>query len=249
MGKKLSFLLIFSLTAAFSLCSSALEGLYKIPSPPLESQNILSGEKSKIWWTIEILLNTEGKYKVTEAEKFFEGVYSFSVQWTGCMEEDEEDFILYHEEWSLLDWNIKETASNLNGETTVLSASDFSTNPEFLLNYILKREDLLVFDFAVKGFMVPQHDSSSKFPLILPATSEYSDRILDKDYSPFIVKGTNRVVLDKDKIFKKSVKNSYAWRWKRHTSSEGGNLRAFLTHSHDAGVKIRIVRRSEPAAE
>lgn len=65
---------------------------------------ILFPQVEPSWWEIEIHLETIGDYPVKEGKKAYDGHYSFTLLWTGCMERDMDDYLIYHEASKLLQW-------------------------------------------------------------------------------------------------------------------------------------------------
>jgi len=111
------------------------------------------------WWEIIIQLTSKGIYSLKGAKTSYLGKYGYTIQWSGCMEQDGRDFILYHENSELLRWEPEEKKRQ-SGIPEIKIAKDFSEKPSFAFNYILTRKDHIHFDFLIRGFHVPSKTKS-----------------------------------------------------------------------------------------
>ena len=113
------------------------------------------------WWEIFIELTSKGTYTLEEANASYYGNYAYAIQWSGCMEQDGEDFILYHEDSDLVRWTTAEK-KKLPGIKETKIKKKFSEKPGFAFNYILTKKNNIHFDFLVSGFRVPQGGARKK---------------------------------------------------------------------------------------
>jgi len=202
------------------------------------------GEDSTIWWEVRLLLITKGTYTVNEGQSSFPGSYSFAFLWTGCMERDNGDFLLYRENVSLLEWKAQETAF-LPDNTLVLSPNEFPEKPSFNLNYILKKEKTLIIDFNVEGFHVPQYKSEHKFYLHLPISKEHSLQFSNIDYESFISFGSNHISLKEKEIYSKSIKKKFSWKWRYQNWPIAQKKHVYFTNKHEVEVEIYLTPHSK----
>jgi len=193
------------------------------------------------WWEIIILLTSKGQYTFEEARTSYSGEYTYTIQWSGCMEQDGEDFILYHENSELLRWEPREERIQ-SGVSEITVTEEFSEKPRLTFNYILIKEDNLHFDFLVHGFRVPQLNPKHQYYLHLPASRENSNHPTDIDYGLHVYEGSNQVYFSKEDILAESTKKNFFWSWKRHSSSRTLKTSAYLTHSYHVDVEISILR-------
>jgi len=194
------------------------------------------------WWEIIIQLTSKGIYSLKGAKTSYLGKYGYTIQWSGCMEQDGRDFILYHENSELLRWEPEEKKRQ-SGIPEIKIAKDFSEKPSFAFNYILTRKDHIHFDFLIRGFHVPQQDQITRYYLHLPASKENSHHPTDIAYDLHIYKGSNQVYFSKDDLLDESIKKDFHWSWKRHSSEGDAEQSPYLSHSYDVDVEITILRR------
>jgi len=201
-----------------------------------------SDKDGPAWWEVKLVLESKGNYSVREGLYSFPGNYSFTIVWTGFMEKDNGDFILYHEDYKLLHWEAQESSSNPDIISTLFTA-DFSDKPSLKMNYVLKREGCLYFDFSIKGFNIPQNESKHKFYLNLPVSEENSERFSEINYDLYVFKGSNCVFLEEQKIYSKSTKKNFSWRWKHQGWQMESEKPVFLSHIHEVNVEIFVIPR------
>ncbi|MGD2294647.1 MAG: hypothetical protein PVF22_02290 [Candidatus Aminicenantes bacterium] len=182
----------------------------------------------------------KGYYEAKEGEKDYTGQFTYASQWTGCLEKDESDFLIYYENEKLLEWKAQEKAKGLNGSRT-LPTEEFSEKPGFEFSYILRKEDQFHFDFFVTGFNVPQSASKFKHRLILPATAENTERMFDNFYSHHISKGSNRIQIPQQSFFDKRSSFSFSWTWEEKRWTKKEDKVVFFSHSHDVDVELTII--------
>lgn len=197
--------------------------------------------QEECWWEIIIQLTSKGEYTLYEGRTFYSGKYAYTIHWSGCMEQDGQDFILYHEDSELLQWEPWEKKKQ-SGISEIKIVKKFSEKPSFALNYILTKQENIYFDFLVHGFHIPQQEPDRQYYLHLPASKENSYHPTDIKYDFHVYKGSNQVCFLKADIFDGSINKDFHWSWKRHSSSESAENSSHLSHSHDVDVEISIMR-------
>jgi len=201
-------------------------------------------EERECWWEIKILLESKGKYKYEETQTSFAGKYAYTILWTGCIERDQNDFILYHENSDLIHWEPLEKILSSDSNKS-LETKKFTKEPNFEMHYILRRGKNLHFDFLVRGFDIPQHCSTKKTYLHLPASKGNSDNPTDLDYDQYISKGSNSIAIGGDILDQGSEKIEFRWSWQREKwfgSHEGAR---YIIHYHDVDVEVSVIRHAE----
>lgn len=197
-----------------------------------------------LWWKIKIVLRTEGSYQVKAEESSCSGQYTFTNLWTGLMERDDEDYILYHESSELIEFTAEEVGKRADS-VCVISARDFKEKPSFRLNYILSKNEHLHFDFLTYGFSVPQNESEWKFYLNLPASKENTEWFSAVNYDVYVTRGSNAVFLKRSQISRGEVKENFAWEWEYRKWHPFQNRALFFVHQHQVKVEITITPRFE----
>lgn len=228
MAKRLLILLLISLFTVSHLLPHAY-GLLFLPSD----------QALPLWWEIKILLISNGNYKVDERNSSYSAHYSFTLLWTGCMEKDNGDYLLYYENSELISFKAEEKGI-FPESTKIIYTEDFHDKPFFKLNYILRKGENLHFDFFVKSFLIPQNESEHKFQLSLPASRENSRHSSEIDYNLFVSKGSNLIFLEEKEIYLDTVEKKFAWKWKYEKPHIPQSVPDFFSNSHDVKVKISI---------
>jgi hypothetical protein len=194
------------------------------------------------WWEISLRLTSKGTYTLDEAKTSYSGKYAYTIQWSGCMEQDGQDFILYYEDSQLLRWEPQEKKRQ-SGIPEIKMTKKFSERPRFAFNYILTKKENIHFDFLVRGFQVPQQGQNHRYYLHLPASKENSYHPTDIAYNLHIYTGSNQVYFSKNELLDESIKKDFHWSWKRHSSTGEEENSSYLSHSYDVDVEISILRR------
>jgi hypothetical protein len=197
-------------------------------------------EPAPLWWEIRLDLKTRGEYKLEEKNSRYSGDYTFAIRWTGCMERDDNDYLLYHFEQRLCLWEAQEAASPPQTRG-VLTASDFKEKPSLNLKYILRRDDDLLLNFLVDGIVVPQSNPEGGFPLLFPSSQENGQHDLQVDYNTCVVSGSNSVSLREAEIYAGPVSKNFAWTWKHEQRQVKKQRAVFTSQSHRAEVWLSII--------
>jgi len=192
------------------------------------------------WWEISIHLKASGLYTIKEGKEPIQGKYFFLILWTGCMEEDMEDYIIYHETSKLLEWKAQEKVDS-SGKIEVLSEQNFLAKPHFDFHYILRKGKELHFDFQVESFYVPHHDKEYELYLYLPASEENKMYPSEFSYNDYIINGSNRIFVVEKEIYAHQVEKTYQWSWKYQKWLKTQARTVFFSNEHQVKVKLSII--------
>ncbi len=198
-----------------------------------------SGRGGPAWWDVRIRLETRGRYDLIREEKSVSGEYAYEVLWSGSMEGDDPDYILYHAALETLRWEMKERSVN-DGAEGALSEKDFPVRPVFRMNYVLGEGGRLRFFFCVEGFPVPRNDAPERFALILPCSQKESAASPSSGYDDAVSEGSNDVSLDEKELRKGPAKHVFRWAWKRYQPSSAPPPAGPLLNAHEAKVTLTI---------
>ena len=194
------------------------------------------------WWEISLNLRTDGEYKLDEGGPAFAGHYSFTIRWTGWLEKDDHDYLLYRLDSRLCDWEAQEI-SFLSESPGVLTTNDFRERPAFTLKYIIRDGDDLRLDFIVDRMAVPQADPEDAFPLLLPSSETNGQQESAVDYNACVIKGSNRVEVPESAIYAGPVAKTYTWTWKHQQWLPKEQRTVFTSQSHKVEVVLTIIPR------
>jgi hypothetical protein len=201
-----------------------------------------SNQALPLWWEIKILLISNGNYKVEERNSSYSAHYAFTLLWTGCMEKDNGDYLLYYENSELISFKAEE--KGIYPESVkIINTDDFHDKPALKLNYILRKGENLHFDFFVKSFLIPKNKSKNKYQLSLPASRENSRHSSEIDYNLYVYKGSNLIFLEEKDIYLDNVEKKFVWKWKYQKPNIPQSRPEFFSNSHDVKVEISIVPR------
>ncbi len=192
-----------------------------------------------LWWEIKILLVSDGSYTIKEQSSAYSGRYCFTILWTGCMERNDDDFLLYYENSELVSFEAEEKGSYPDS-TRILGTEDFKDKPSFHLNYILRKDEGLYFDFIVHGFQAPLNESKYKFYLNLPESEENPLELSEIDYGSFVSKGSNLIFLEEKKIHSETVEKKSSWEWNYQKWRLVEKVPVFFSNSHQVTIDISI---------
>jgi hypothetical protein len=208
-----------------------------LPSAPL-----VGPAPSPQWWDICINLKTDGDYRWEEAGPAVVGHYSFAIRWTGWLEKDDHDYLLYRLDSRLSDWEVQESSSPAEFPK-VLSTKDFRERPVFILKYIIREGEDLRLDFITEPMAVPQSRPEDAFPLLLPSSAQNGQREWEVDYNTCVIKGSNRVELPESEIYAGPVEKTFTWAWKHQKWLPLERRTVFASQSHKAVVTVSIIPR------
>ncbi len=220
-----------------SVAVLGLAALVFLPAP-VPSRGV-PGWDGPAWWDVRIRLETRGRYAVTRDTTDFSGEYAYEALWSGSMEGDGPDYILYHASLETLRWEMKER-SGRDGAGGFLSEKDFPIHPVFRMNYVLGKAGRLCFFFTVEGFPVPRNDSPEKFALILPCSRKEFPASSAAGYDGAVSEGSNDVSLDERELRNGPVEQVFQWEWKRYTPSSAPSPAGPLYHTHTVMVTLTV---------
>ena len=200
----------------------------------------VSAQLTPLWWEISIVLKTDGEYALEGKESDCKGNFSFLIYWKGCLEKDDDDYLLYHVDSRLSDWKAQETVSSPQNATT-RTTRDIKKKPSFSLKYILRRETNLFLNFLVKGIVVPQSGGEESFFIFFPSSQENGQRRAQVDYNAYVVEGSNGVSLKEAEIYAGPVTKDYSWTWKLQQREFRQRVPVLASQSHRARVSLCIV--------
>jgi len=190
-------------------------------------------------WKIEIRLITEGSYSVREGSRSFSGDFLYEAAWSGGMERDDDDFLLYHIQNKIVRWKLEEDAeAGEGGEPS--SLKELPEKPVFRMNYILTEGPRLRFDFAIEGLAVPRAASVNKFELAFPRTKSGSPDSAAAGYDGAVIQGSNDVCLRVVDTGLPRVERSFRWRWKNRQASPRSSLEASFAGSSETRVQVTM---------
>jgi hypothetical protein len=193
-----------------------------------------------LWWEIVLDLRTQGEYRLEESGRRFLGNYTFAIRWLGCMERDDDDYVLYPLDCELRTWDAQETASASN-TLAFFTTSDFRDRPSFIFNYIFRQGHELHLDFNVSGIVIPQPESADSALLLFPASAENNQHDNEMSYNNFVTKGSNRIALEETEIYAGRLERTYSWTWKNERWTLKQQQTIFTSHSHEVEVKLTII--------
>jgi hypothetical protein len=208
--------------------------------PHSSGTSSLAAQPTPRWWEISIVLKTEGEYMLEGKESDCRGNYSFLIHWRGCLERDDDDYILYHVDSRLADWKAQETVSSPKS-TAILTTHEIKRRPSLSLKHILRRETNLFLNFLVKGLVVPESGGGESFFLFFPSSEENGQRRSQVDYNDCVVEGSNGVSLKEAEIYAGPVTKEYSWTWKHQKRESRQDVTVSASQSHRTRVSLSII--------
>jgi hypothetical protein len=197
------------------------------------------------WWEVRINLKAEGGYKLDESGPAFAGRYSFAICWTGWLEKEDNDYLLYRLDSRLVDWKAEETASP-SEHSEFLTAEDFRERPAFWLKYVLRDGEDLSLDFIIDPMAVPQARAEGGFALLLPSSEQNNQREAQISYNAHVIEGSNRVKIPESAIYKGPLARTFTWKWRHQEWLPEERQPTFASQSHDVEVDLSIIPRFSP---
>jgi len=193
------------------------------------------------WWEMKMTIEGRGEYesRLDARQTRYSGSFAFAFVWSGALHKDGQDYLLVHNACDLTAWRIEERGS-ADETITTLTTADVGDKPELKVNYVLRKEDGLHIAFEVTGFDVPKLAGADAFPLVLPVSAEHGASAGGRKYDLFVKSGSNKVVIDEDRLARGPVDKAFAWTWKNQgwVQKQEGNV--FQSSSHEARVRIVI---------
>ncbi len=191
------------------------------------------------WWEVRLHLQVEGEYRLDDGGPAAVGHLAFAVQWSGWLEKDDQDYLLYRLDCRLCDWEAGETFF-LPEATKVLTTNDFPDRPGFNLKYFIRVGDSLRVDFLVDGLTVPLAHSDGAFTLLLPSSEQNGQKCAEINYNDGVIKGSNRVEVPEAEIYSGPVDRTFAWTWKNQQWLLKQQRTVFTSQSHRVKMTVCI---------
>ncbi|MDW7760162.1 MAG: hypothetical protein SCM96_05945 [Acidobacteriota bacterium] len=201
------------------------------------SPNFISASGGR--WKIDIQVEMQGRYTVRLGPAAVHGDFSGVLSWSGFLEDDDGDFLLIHAQSEVLDWTIREQASE-NPTPSYLTENDIPERPALNISYILRDRDIVDIRLSVHGFEVPLHAADVSFALPLPSSRADSNRLPKAAYDAAIVEGSNRIFLRNRDLKAPDKKKSFAWTWQRHDWLPLRDRTVEFFSRHEAEVTVTI---------
>jgi len=193
------------------------------------------------WWEIRLALSVRGNYAVRNLETNYAGEFDFRAQWEGTMEQDGEDFLLYHTRTDSPHWEIREKGSRPDS-TRTMTEKETAERPRLRVNYIIRQDRELRFAFEVEGIRIPLDSCKEKFDLVLPRSKELSGT--GAGYDDSISKGSNYIAIGDDALGRGHLERSFSWEWRRQGWSPREKRAIFMAASHKTSVTVTLIRHS-----
>jgi len=195
------------------------------------------------WWEAQLRLEVRGTYRVEVGGATYDGDFLCRARWTGSLEKDGPDVLLYKLGAEIEDWRIRETDVSAASLSTV-TERDIPVQPALRVNYFLRRENDLEVDLVLEGLRVPLHAAPLAFDLLLPSSEEDRQSAAGRDYNTGVLKGSNRVYLDGDELGDRQVEKSFEWSWESRIWSMEQEEIAVFRSRHTARVTLTVIPRS-----
>jgi hypothetical protein len=190
-------------------------------------------------WIVKIRLEARGRYLLTRDANDFAGDYAYEAVWTGSMESDFPDYLLYHASAETVRWELKERSGG-DGAGELLFGRDSPVRPAFRMNYVLAEGGRLCFFFTVEGFPVPRNESPEKFALVFPSSREEAAAPSASGYDEGVGKGSNDVSVDEKELRGGRARHVFRWAWKRYHPSSAPPPAGPLLSTHEAKVTLTV---------
>jgi hypothetical protein len=218
---------------------SALAAVSFFPAPSVSPAALCQTPR---WWEVRIDLKTDGDYRLDGGGPAFAGHYSFAVYWTGWLEKDDNDYLLYRLDCRLCDWKAQETAFQADS-SRVLTTADFQERPDFAVRYFIRNGEVLGLDLIVGRMAVPLASPEDAFALLLPSSEQNGQRESQVEYNACVIKGSNRVEIPESEIYDGPVAKTFNWAWKHDQWLPHEKRAVFASQSHQVEVSLSICPR------
>jgi len=166
------------------------------------------------WWEATLSVTVKGSYVIEGGETPLQGKFTCRARWAGTIEPDEKDFLLYHLKTEVLEWRLAEKAFLPGGES-LLEAPENSEKPTLRINYVLRDGPDLRFDYEFGEVPIPLHASPLKVALEFPHSPGPGDPSPGSNYSGFVSRGSNRIVIPGSDLERRSPERTFSWEWRR----------------------------------
>jgi hypothetical protein len=199
-----------------------------------------------LWWEITLQLKATGEYRLGGGEFPLQGRYRFTLRWTGCMESDDHDYLLYRLGCELSVWEAEETFTSPTG-AKVLTTADFPETPSLDMKYVLRQGNRLNLNFVVRGFSPLQGDTGEALELMFPASAESDPQDSRGAYNEGVILGSNQIWVEESEIYDYPVERTFNWEWKRQRWLLQQQQTVFTLQSHQVEVALVIIPHASSA--
>jgi hypothetical protein len=195
------------------------------------------------WWEVSLSMSVKGGYVIEGGGAPISGEFTCRVQWTGTIELDDKDFLLYHLKTDVLEWRLSEKAG-LPKEESRLLADGTSEAPKLLLNYVLREGSNLRFDYEFLEVPVPLHASPAKAKLEFPRSSGHAAFSPGADYESRVDLGSNQIIIPGSDLERRAAERTFSWKWQREKRIAAGSGTFLLTQRHTAEAVVSLIAHS-----
>ena len=192
------------------------------------------------WWEVSLSLTVKGSYVIEGGDAPLHGEFTCLARWTGTIESDENDFLLYLLKTEVLEWRLAEKSGLPKGESLLL-AQETSKAPYLRLNYVLREGSDLRFDYEFSEVSVPLHASPVKAKLEFPRSSGHVALSPGLSYGNGVSRGSNQVVIQGSDLERRSAERTFSWKWQREKSITVESGTFLLTQRHTAEAVVALV--------
>jgi hypothetical protein len=192
------------------------------------------------WWEVSLSVTVKGSYVIEGGEAPLHGEFTCLARWTGTIESDENDFLLYLLKTEVLEWRLAEKAVLPKGESLLL-VQETSEAPHLRLNYVLREGSDLRFDYEFREVSVPLHASPVKANLEFPRSSGHAVLSPGSGYGSCVSRGSNRIVIPGSDLERRNAERTFSWKWQREKRITGDFGTLLLTQRHTAEAVVALV--------
>jgi hypothetical protein len=192
------------------------------------------------WWEVSLSITVKGGYIIEGAGTPLRGEFNCCALWTGTLELDENDFLLYHFKTEVLEWRLAEKSGLPKGES-VLLAQKTSETPHLRLNYVLREGSDLRFDYEFREISIPLHASPVKANLEFPRSSGHVALSPGSSYGSGVGRGSNQVVIRGSDLERRAAERTFSWEWQREKRIAGDSGTFLVTQHHTAEAVVALV--------
>jgi hypothetical protein len=186
------------------------------------------------WWQVELKLSVSGDYGYNHNNKDHKGEYSFEILSTAAMEQDcDKDYILYQGETNI---SVQKWREIINKNTPVTTDLAGKIKPDIRLNYVLKENRKLYFDFEVflKSPVPGDPDPLKEF--LLPRSALNKSINHHDRYNRDVFGGSNKIRMPEKLILKQTeAGKEFQWQWQRRGTG--------FFNTHSVKVELKIIKK------
>ncbi len=185
-------------------------------------------------------MTVKGGYVIEGGETILRGEFTCRARWSGTIELDEKDFLLYHLKTEVLEWKLAEKTLLPGGESLVVAPED-SEKPALRLNYVLRDGPDLRFDYEFVEVPIPLHASPLRVALELPRSPGPGEFSPGLNYSGFVSRGSSRIVIPGADLERRPPERAFSWEWRRERRVIRDSRTFVVTQHHIAEAVISLV--------